>query len=175
VFASHPVVEMSKSKGKKPARSGSNVFANFDQQQIQEFKEAFTIIDQDRDGFISEKDLQDMWASLGVVQDEKFCKEMTKVSPGQINFTAFLTFMGDKLQDTDPEDVLHNAFACFDVQGTGLIEQSKFTNALTQLGDRFSKEEISQMYDVAPMKGDSVEWKRFIKLIKYGGDFEEEA
>lgn len=50
---------------------------------------------------------------------------MTKVSPGQINFTAFLTFMGDKLQDTDPEDVLHNAFACFDVQGTGLIEQSK--------------------------------------------------
>merc|ERR1711971_1370681 len=89
----HPVVKMSKAKGKKPQRSGSNVFANFDQQQIQEFKEAFTIIDQDRDGFISEKDLKDMWASLGIVQDDKFCAEMTKVSPGQINFTAFLTFM----------------------------------------------------------------------------------
>ena len=35
--------------------------------------------------------------------------------------------------------------------------------------------QISQMYEVAPMKGDSVDWKRFIKLIKYGGDFEEEA
>merc|ERR1712071_103107 len=101
----HSVVKMSKAKGKKPQRSGSNVFANFDQQQIQEFKEAFTIIDQDRDGFISEKDLKDMWASLGIVQDDKFCSEMTKVSPGQINFTSFLTFMGEKLADTDPEEI----------------------------------------------------------------------
>lgn len=163
------------SKGKKPQRSGSNVFANFDQQQIQEFKEAFTIIDQNRDGFVDATDLKDMWASLGVVQDDRFCQEMTKVSPGQINFTAFLTFMGEKLADTDPEDVLHNAFACFDVENTGFIKQTLFTNALTQLGDRFSKEEMDQMYDVAPMKGDAVDWKRFIKLIKYGGDFEEES
>lgn len=165
---------MSKAKGKKPQRSGSNVFANFDQQQIQEFKEAFTIIDQDRDGFISDKDLKDMWASLGIVQDDKFCKDMMTASPGQINFTAFLTFMGEKLQDTDAEDVLHNAFACFDVENTGYINQKRFTNSLTQLGDRFSKEEISDMYNVAPMKGDSVDWKRFIKLIKYGGDFEDQ-
>lgn len=158
-----------------PKKGGDNVFAKFDQQQIQEFKEAFTIIDQNRDGFIDATDLKDMWASLGVVQDDKFCKEMTNVSPGQINFTAFLTFMGEKLADTDPEDVLSNAFACFDLEGTGEIAQPKFTSALTQLGDRFSKEEINQMYDVAPMKGDSVDWKRFIKLIKYGGDFEEEA
>jgi Ca2+-binding EF-hand superfamily protein len=166
---------MSKAKGgKKPQRSGSNVFANFDQQQIQEFKEAFTIIDQNRDGFVDATDLKDMWASLGIVQDDKYCKEMCQVSPGQINFTAFLTFMGDKLQDTDPEDVLSNAFACFDIENTGVINQAKFTNALTQLGDRFSPQEISDMYDVAPMKGDAVDWKRFIKLIKYGGDFEEE-
>ena len=50
---------------------------------------------------------------------------MTSASPGQINFTAFLTFMGDKLADTDPEDVLHNAFACFDVENTGFIKQSE--------------------------------------------------
>lgn len=61
---------------------------------------------------------------LGIIQDDKFCAEMVKVSPGQINFTAFLTFMGEKLADTDPEDVLHNAFACFDVQNTGYITQA---------------------------------------------------
>ena len=60
---------------------------------------------------------------LGILQDDKFCADMCKVSPGQINFTAFLTFMGEKLQDTDPEDVLHNAFACFDVHNTGAINQ----------------------------------------------------
>jgi len=167
---------MSKAKqGKKPQRSGSNVFANFDQQQIQEFKEAFTIIDQDRDGFISDKDLKDMWASLGVIKDDKFITEQLKEATGAINFTMFLTFMGDKLQNTDSDDVLQNAFLTIDSENTGFISQTVFTSALTQLGDRFSKEEINQMYDVAPMKGENVDWKRFIKLIKYGGDFEEES
>lgn len=54
-------------KGKKRAqRATSNVFAMFDQAQIQEFKEAFNMIDQNHDGFIDKEDLQDMLASLGV-------------------------------------------------------------------------------------------------------------
>ncbi len=55
---------------KRPQRATSNVFAMFDQNQIQEFKEAFNMIDQDRDGFITREDLIDMFASLGIVE---FC------------------------------------------------------------------------------------------------------
>ena len=63
--------EMSKykaaAKGKKRAqRATSNVFAMFDQAQIQEFKEAFNMIDQNHDGFIDKEDLHDMLASLGI-------------------------------------------------------------------------------------------------------------
>ena len=55
-----------KLKTKKRAhRATSNVFAMFDQAQIQEFKEAFNMIDQNRDGFIDKEDLHDMLASLG--------------------------------------------------------------------------------------------------------------
>lgn len=57
----------SKSNIKNRARRAtSNVFAMFDQAQIQEFKEAFNMIDQDRDGFISKEDLHDTLASLGI-------------------------------------------------------------------------------------------------------------
>jgi hypothetical protein len=42
----------------RPQRATSNIFAMFDQAQIQEFKEAFNMIDQDHDGFISNQDLQ---------------------------------------------------------------------------------------------------------------------
>lgn len=57
-----------KAKPKKRAqRATSNVFAMFDQAQIQEFKEAFNMIDQNRDGFIDKEDLADMLASLGNV------------------------------------------------------------------------------------------------------------
>jgi len=33
---------------------------------------------------------------------------------GNINFTMFLTLFGERLQGTDPEDVIRNAFGCFD-------------------------------------------------------------
>lgn len=56
-----------KAKPKKRAqRATSNVFAMFDQAQIQEFKEAFNMIDQNRDGFVDKEDLADMLASLGL-------------------------------------------------------------------------------------------------------------
>jgi myosin regulatory light chain 12 len=55
-------------KRERPQRPTSNVFAMFDQNQIQEFKEAFYMIDQDKDGFITRDDLLDIFASLGKSQ-----------------------------------------------------------------------------------------------------------
>ena len=56
-----------KTTKKRAQRATSNVFAMFDQAQIQEFKEAFNMIDQNRDGFIDKEDLHDMLASLGEI------------------------------------------------------------------------------------------------------------
>ena len=53
-----------KTTKKHPKRTTSNVFAMFDQSQIQEFKEAFNMIDQNRDVFIDKEDLHDMLASM---------------------------------------------------------------------------------------------------------------
>merc|ERR1712088_65992 len=51
---------------KKTKKSTSNVFSMFEQQQIQEFKEAFQMIDADRNGIITVGDLKATYASLGV-------------------------------------------------------------------------------------------------------------
>ena len=61
---------MSKTRAQKSKHGGtrprtSNIFSMFDQTQIQEFKEAFNIIDQNRDGFIDARDLREMMLSLG--------------------------------------------------------------------------------------------------------------
>merc|ERR1712045_625567 len=49
---------MAKGSGSKKAKkSGSNVFALFSQRQIQEFKEAFGIMDADKDGLLSSSDI----------------------------------------------------------------------------------------------------------------------
>lgn len=38
----------------------------FDEAQIQEFKEAFSMIDQNHNGVIDEEDLREMYSSLGM-------------------------------------------------------------------------------------------------------------
>lgn len=51
---------------------------------------------------------------------EEYLEAMMNEAPGPINFTMFLTMFGEKLNGTDPEDVIRNAFACFDEEGTGM-------------------------------------------------------
>ncbi|XP_009201028.1 myosin regulatory light chain 10 isoform X2 [Papio anubis] len=95
----------------------------FDQSQIQEFKEAFTIMDQNRDGFIDKEDLRDTFAALGRinVKNEEL-EAMVKEAPGPINFTVFLTMFGEKLKGTDPEETILHAFKVFDTEGKGFVK-----------------------------------------------------
>ncbi|XP_006918729.1 myosin regulatory light chain 10 [Pteropus alecto] len=129
----------------------SNVFSMFDQSQIQEFKEAFTIMDQNRDGFIDKEDLRDTFAALGRinVKNEEL-EAMVKEAPGPINFTVFLTMFGEKLKGTDPEETILHAFRVFDTEGKGFIKADFIKEKLMTQADRFSEEEIKQMFAAFP-------------------------
>ena len=54
-----------KAQKSRTRREPSGVFSLFQPQQIQQFKEAFSLIDQDRDGLVGERDLKDTFTSLG--------------------------------------------------------------------------------------------------------------
>ena len=126
-----------KTTKKRAQRATSNVFAMFDQSQIQEFKEAFNMIDQNRDGFIDAADLKDMFASLGKDVTDDYVEDMLNDANGAINFTMFLTLFGEKLNGTDPEDVIRNAFACFDDEALGKLDEDRLVTLLQTLGDRW--------------------------------------
>lgn len=55
----------SKAQKSRARREPSGVFSLFQQPQIQQFKEAFSLIDQNRDGVVDEADLKEIFASLG--------------------------------------------------------------------------------------------------------------
>lgn len=158
------------SKKKRAQRATSNVFAMFDQSQIQEFKEAFNMIDQNRDGFIDKEDLHDMFASLGKEPPESHFDEMVSEASGPINFTMFLTLFGEKLNGTDPEDVIKNAFACFDTDKTGNIKEDYLRELLMTMGDRLTEAECDEMFYSAPVdnKG-NFNYNEFVRIIKHGG------
>ncbi|XP_055953989.1 uncharacterized protein LOC129989460 [Argiope bruennichi] len=154
---------------KRAQRATSNVFAMFDQAQIQEFKEAFNMIDQNRDGFIDKDDLHDMLASLGKNPEDDFLEGMMKEAPGPINFTMFLTLFGERLQGTDPEDVIKNAFACFDEENSGRINEERLRELLTTMGDRFTDEDVDEMYREAPIdKNGMFDYLEFTRILKHG-------
>ena len=40
------------------------------------------------------------------------------------------------------EDVIKNAFACFDEENSGVLSEDRLRELLTTMGDRFSPEEV---------------------------------
>jgi len=159
-----------KKEGKRAQRATSNVFGMFPQTQIQEFKEAFTLIDQNRDGFIDIEDLKDMYASLGRTPSDKELKEMLDESPGPLNFTMFINLFGEKLNGTDPESALMNAFAMFDAEDKKYIPEEYLKDLLEHMGDNFSAEEVRQTWKEAPIKGGKMDYEAFVHLIKRGNE-----
>lgn len=61
-----------------------------------------------------------MFFFVGKNPTDEYLDAMMNEAPGPINFTMFLTMFGEKLNGTDPEDVIRNAFACFDEEATGM-------------------------------------------------------
>merc|ERR1712055_264806 len=158
---------------KRAQRATSNVFAMFDQSQIQEFKEAFNMIDQNRDGFIDKEDLHDMLASLGKDPADDYLEGMMSEAPGPINFTMFLTLFGERLQGTDPEETIKNAFGCFDQENVGLIHEDELRQLLTSMGDRFTDDEVDEMYREAPIKNGMFDYTEFTRILKHGANDKE--
>ncbi|KAB1255748.1 Myosin regulatory light chain 2; ventricular/cardiac muscle isoform [Camelus dromedarius] len=158
-------------KAKKRAEgANSNVFSMFEQTQIQEFKEAFTIMDQNRDGFIDKNDLRDTFAALGRVNvKNEEIDEMLKEAPGPINFTVFLQMFGEKLKGADPEETILNAFKVFDPEGKGVLRADYVKEMLTTQAERFSKEEIEQMFAAFPpdVTG-NLDYKNLVHIITHG-------
>ena len=64
---------------------------------------------------------------------------------GPLNFPAFLELFANKLNGTDPEEMLLNAFKLFDMSGAGAISRDDLKEMLTANGrpsDRLTEAEV---------------------------------
>uniref|UniRef100_A0A8C7H9J4 Myosin, light chain 2b, regulatory, cardiac, slow n=2 Tax=Oncorhynchus TaxID=8016 RepID=A0A8C7H9J4_ONCKI len=139
---------------KKSADSNSNVFSIFEQSQIQEFKEVI------------------IWR-LNVKQEE--IDEMLKEASGPVNFTIFLTMFGEKLKGADPEETILNAFKVFDPEGKGVLRKDFVTEMLTTQADRFSPEEVGQMFAAFPPDvAGNLDYKNLVHIITHGEEKDQE-
>lgn len=166
-----------KAPKKKKKKATSSVFSQFEQQQIQEFKEAFQMIDQDRNGIIDEGDLKATYAALGIrFNDKEKLQEMIAEADGAtINFTVFLNMLADKLHGTDPEEVILKAFRSFDKANTGLLPLAEFKQALTTYADRMDDAEFETVLPLLQINDQGqVDYKALCYTLTHGASPEDE-
>ncbi|KAJ6969918.1 EF-hand domain-containing protein [Populus alba x Populus x berolinensis] len=99
------------------------------EEQIAEFKEAFSLFDKDGDGCITTKELGTVMRSLGQNPTEAELQDMINEvdadQNGTIDFPEFLNLMARKMKDTDSEEELKEAFKVFDKDQNGFISAAE--------------------------------------------------
>ncbi|KAF8338023.1 calcium-binding EF-hand domain-containing protein [Cantharellus anzutake] len=169
-------------------REPSGVFSLFQPLQVQQFKEAFSLVDQDGDGIVTEPDLLAMFGSLGIVPSKKMLDDLLNARPGQgagafnegktkgVNFTMFLTMMGEHLLELDSEAELLEAFESFDENDDGKVKCDEIRKWLSEVGDRMDHTEIDKL-----LKGPFTDrqgyfnYREWVKVLRVNADEDEDS
>ncbi|KAK6138273.1 hypothetical protein DH2020_027964 [Rehmannia glutinosa] len=139
--------------------------------QISEFKEAFSLFDKDGDGCITTKELGTVMRSLGQNPTEAELQDMINEvdadGNGTIDFPEFLNLMARKMKDTDSEEELKEAFRVFDKDQNGFISAAELRHVMTNLGEKLTDEEVDEMIREADVDGDGqINYEEFVKKAK---------
>ncbi len=171
----------------------------FEKKQIEEFKEAFGLLDKNQDGRIDDKELRECFGELGRNVNAAECKDMLAEVDGPMNFNAFINLFGDKLSGTDDEQMLLEAFKLVDDTASGQIHKAVLKDLLTANGkpaDRLTEAEVNfaqitnstlrltnlfltrlkfnQSMEHAPVdRSGNVDYAAFVALIKNGKNDDE--
>uniref|UniRef100_A0A8C5WFU5 EF-hand domain-containing protein n=1 Tax=Leptobrachium leishanense TaxID=445787 RepID=A0A8C5WFU5_9ANUR len=119
------------------------------EEQIAEFKEAFSQFDKDSDGAITIDELGTVMRSLGQNPTEAELQDMMKETDLDgsriIDFPEFLTMMAKKMKDTDSEYQNREDFRNFDKDGDGYLSAAELHHVMTSLGEKQTDEEVDEM------------------------------
>lgn len=138
--------------------------------EINEYKAAFTIFDEDHDGLISIEDTKKLMRSLGQNLSEKELNTITsqaKLNKSKfVEFHEFLDIMANYNKDSDKSEDLLKAFRYFDRNGDGLINFKDFTHTLSTLNEKLTPEQIKELEYYCVVKQDnSFEYADLLNLL----------
>lgn len=128
------------------------------EEQIAEYKEAFSLFDKDGDGTIDATELGTVMRSLGQNPTESELTDMINEididHSGTIDFDEFKAMMIAKDENRSPEDDLKEAFKVFDKDNNGFISAKELKEVMTSLGENLTDEELGEMIKEADIDGD---------------------
>ncbi|XP_045145413.1 myosin light chain 5 [Echinops telfairi] len=151
-------------------RASSNVFSNFEQTQIQEFKEAFTLMDQNRMGTepSCDRDLEE--AQDQMVPHSCCCGVHTRGSCPRSRLNSRPCLWAG----VDAEETILNAFKMLDPDGKGSVNKDYIKRLLMSQADKMTMEEVDQMLQFASVDAaGNLDYKALSYVITHGEEKEE--
>eukprot|EP00112_Aurelia_sp_Birch-Aquarium-sp1_P015199 Seg335.5 transcript_id=Seg335.5/GoldUCD/mRNA.D3Y31 product=Calmodulin protein_id=Seg335.5/GoldUCD/D3Y31 len=140
------------------------------EEQLKEFKEAFSLFDAKGNGSISQQDLGIVMRSLGQSPTEKevatMIKEVDVDGNGEIDFSEFVQMMKTQMKNRDMNKELMEAFQVFDCNRNGRISPTELKVTMRNLGQDLTDEQLRLMISEADFNGDGViDFDEFKKLV----------
>ncbi len=150
--------------------------AELTEEQISEFKEAFTKFEAGNEGAITTKDLGPVMRSLGLnPTDPELQKMIEKVDPqntGTIFFPDFLILMSSDLKNNDNVRELIEAFRVFDKSvgekdALNRISNAEFRYYMMNLDEKVTDEEVDEMIKEAQESLTEADKKKYADYNEY--------
>jgi Ca2+-binding EF-hand superfamily protein len=111
-------------------------------------RQAFALMDNDKDGIIGKSDLRSTFDALGKLCSDKELDEMLSEAQGPLNFTQLLTLFAARMSGggaTDDDDTVIAGFKSFD--NNGKIDSEALRKSLVTWGDKFTEDEVDDAFD----------------------------
>mmetsp|Transcript_46531 Transcript_46531/g.100290 ORF Transcript_46531/g.100290 Transcript_46531/m.100290 type:complete len:175 (+) Transcript_46531:144-668(+) len=130
------------------------------EEDIEEFREAFSLFDKDGTGVISFDDLATILNSIGRrsdLQDLKALAEEVGAASAfdrGIDFQAFLKLVAARLHAMDCVEDMREAFQVFDRDNNGSVSARELKHVMNNLGESVSNEEVEALIREADADGD---------------------
>eukprot|EP01063_Lacrimia_lanifica_P038108 TRINITY_DN8015_c0_g1_i1.p3 TRINITY_DN8015_c0_g1~~TRINITY_DN8015_c0_g1_i1.p3 ORF type:complete len:155 (+),score=58.80 TRINITY_DN8015_c0_g1_i1:51-515(+) len=145
-----------------------------DELQIAEFREAFSLYDQNGEGTITTRELPFVMRSVGQYPSDPEMQDIVREvdgNGGSLDFPEFLDLMSRRTLGTGSADKareanMRAAFAVFDESGNGTVRACDLHHVMTSLGEKLSDAEADAMIKEADVDGDGmIDYRRFAEVM----------
>lgn len=139
-------------------------------EQVEQYRAAFSRCDTDEDGKINVQELGEVMKALGQNLSEadlkKIIASVDTDGDGTISFQEFLAVVAKKMKNGPTEEELRMVFRAFDLNGDGHISVEELKQAMVQVGEQLSQEELDTMIHEADVDKDGkVNYEEFVRIL----------
>lgn len=144
---------------------------NLSDEQIEEYKDAFSLFDRDNNGIITTRELSAIMRSLGFNPTEEELQTMINNvdydGNGVIDFPEFVKLMEDQKKPDEREADMMLAFRIFDADNKGYIESAELRYIILNMDNKIPQDELDELISIADLGRDrKITYQEFLDLVE---------